>query len=85
MPESKDLSTIFIHIPKTAGTTVRSILEDCLPRERLYFLYLGSTKNPGMAEFEALTIEEKKKRSTVDILTSVSIATCPSPASTLRS
>lgn len=60
MTESKDLSTIFIHIPKTAGTTVRSILEDCLPRERLYFLYLENASNPGMAEFEALTIEEKQ-------------------------
>lgn len=56
-----DCSTIFIHIPKTAGTTLRSIIEDNFPADQSYFLYIGNALHPGMEEFSALTEEEKRK------------------------
>ena len=61
MPAVNDQSIIFIHIPKTAGTTLRSIIEDLFPREQLYFLYIGNTLHPGMEEFQALSEEEKRR------------------------
>jgi len=61
MSKTNDSSTIFIHIPKTAGTTLRSIIEDHFPANQLYFLYIGNALHPGMEEFSALTDEEKRK------------------------
>jgi Galactose-3-O-sulfotransferase len=61
MSVTNDHSTIFIHIPKTAGTTLRSIIEDHFPAEQLYFIYIGNASHPGMDEFLALTEAEKKQ------------------------
>ena len=56
-----DYSTIFLHIPKTAGTTLRSIIEDNFPADQSYFLYIGNALHPGMEQFSALTEEDKRK------------------------
>ena len=61
MSNTSNFSTIFIHIPKTAGTTLRSIIEDHFPAEQLYLLYIGNALHPGMEEFSGLTDEEKRK------------------------
>lgn len=58
--EMKEFSVIFIHIPKTAGTTLRAIIEDCFSEDQIHFIYLGNRTFPGMDEFLELSEESKR-------------------------
>jgi len=52
--------TIFLHIPKTAGTTLRFILEDFYDKSETFKLY-ENEEHSGFAAFKKLTDAEKRK------------------------
>jgi hypothetical protein len=56
-------SLIFLHVPKTAGTTVRAIIERQYPPSEVYAIYEGSRAvgHHSMADLKALPEAEKKK------------------------
>lgn len=61
MTDVNAISTIFVHVPKTAGTTFRAIIENTFPKKQICRIYHGSVNFMGMDEFLALADEDKKK------------------------
>ena len=58
LSERKDITLIFIHIPKTAGTSIRSLLQGLVtPRKSVYLYPQG--KAISKEEFKALPAERK--------------------------
>jgi hypothetical protein len=53
-----DSQLIFIHLPKTGGTTVRSIIERQYPTHQLYKIYNGASSFSTMEDFASLTEED---------------------------
>jgi len=61
MTEVNAISTIFVHVPKTAGTTFRAIIESTFPKKQICRIYHGSVNFMGMDEFATLADENKRK------------------------
>lgn len=57
----KHFPLVFLHVPKTAGTTVRAIIERQYPPEALYTIYEGAPMHHQMADFKQLPEDQKKK------------------------
>jgi hypothetical protein len=55
--EKEQTAVIFLHIPKTAGTTMLQILDRQYPPQSIFSL--GSIAQESIAQFEALSAEEK--------------------------
>jgi hypothetical protein len=61
MTVSNQFSTIFVHIPKTAGTTLRAIIESHYPEDQICSIYQGNFIYLGREDFQKIPAEEKKK------------------------
>jgi hypothetical protein len=59
--QPKDQPLIFLHVPKTAGTTMRSIIERQYPAANLYYVYDGAGCFHTTSDLKTLTEDEKKK------------------------
>jgi hypothetical protein len=57
--QKEQTAVIFLHIPKTAGTTMLQILDRQYPPQTIFSL--GSIAQESIAQFEALSAEEKAK------------------------
>lgn len=60
MKASNPFSTIFVHIPKTAGTTLRSIIESQFADNQLCAIYQGNAIYLEMSEFKNLSEDAKR-------------------------
>lgn len=50
---------IFLHIPKTAGTSLRKIVERFYDKEEIYTIYTKAHNMHNMDDFKALSDAEK--------------------------
>jgi len=61
MSNFQKFTTIFLHIPKTAGTTLRVIIDNIYNNDSTYYVYPGNKSYVEIEDFDKLSKKEKKK------------------------
>jgi hypothetical protein len=57
--DSSEQTIIFLHLPKTAGTTLTKILEQQYPAEQIYSI--GALAQDGIRKFKRMSVEERRR------------------------
>ena len=52
---------VILHIPKTAGTSLRKLIQENCPPEDIFYIYSEDSQFTTMQDFNKLTLEEKSK------------------------